>query len=68
LRNNTDWAIERGVFGVPTFVMGTELFWGHDAFDMTVDYLRDPARFNDPEMSRIDTLPVGVTRPRVPRP
>jgi 2-hydroxychromene-2-carboxylate isomerase len=68
LRNNTDWAIERGVFGVPTFVIGTELFWGHDAFDMTVDYLRDPALFNDREMSRIDTLPVGVTRPRVPLP
>jgi 2-hydroxychromene-2-carboxylate isomerase len=68
LRNNTDWAIERGVFGVPTFVIGDELFWGHDAFDMAVDYLRDPARFNDREMSRIDTLPVGVTRPRVTRP
>jgi 2-hydroxychromene-2-carboxylate isomerase len=67
LRNNTDWAIERGVFGVPTFVIGTELFWGHDAFDMAVDYLRDPARFEDSEMGRIDTLPVGVTRPRVAR-
>jgi 2-hydroxychromene-2-carboxylate isomerase len=67
LRNNTDWAIERGVFGVPTFVVGTELFWGHDAFDMAVDYMRDPARFNDSEMSRIDTLPVGVTRSRVTR-
>jgi 2-hydroxychromene-2-carboxylate isomerase len=67
LRNNTDWAIERGVFGVPTFVIGDELFWGHDAFDMAVDYLRDPARFNDREMSRIDTLPVGVTRSRVTR-
>jgi 2-hydroxychromene-2-carboxylate isomerase len=68
LRNNTEWAIERGVFGVPTFVIGEELFWGHDALDMAVDYLRDPARFNDREMSRIDTLPVGVTRPRVTRP
>jgi 2-hydroxychromene-2-carboxylate isomerase len=68
LRNNTDWAIERGVFGVPTFVIGTELFWGHDALGMAVDYLRDPAGFNDREMSRIDTLPVGVTRPRVTRP
>jgi 2-hydroxychromene-2-carboxylate isomerase len=67
LRNNTDWAIERGVFGVPTFVVGTELFWGHDAFDMAVDYMRDPAQFNDAEMSRIDTLPVGVTRSRVTR-
>jgi len=67
LRNNTDWAIGRGVFGVPTFVIGTELFWGHDALDMAVDYLRDPDGFNDREMSRIDTLPVGVTRPRVTR-
>ena len=68
LRKNTDWAIARGVFGVPTFVVGDELFWGHDAIDMAVDYLRDPAGFNDEEMSRIDTLPVGVTRPRVARP
>jgi 2-hydroxychromene-2-carboxylate isomerase len=68
LRNNTDWAIERGVFGVPTFVIGTELFWGHDALEMAVDYLRDPTGFNDAQMSRIDTLPVGVTRSRVTRP
>jgi 2-hydroxychromene-2-carboxylate isomerase len=27
LRDNTDWAIAHGVFGVPTFVIGTELFW-----------------------------------------
>jgi 2-hydroxychromene-2-carboxylate isomerase len=68
LRTNTEWAIGRGVFGVPTFVIGTELFWGHDALGMAVDYLRDPAGFNDPEMSRMDDLPVGVTRPRVTRP
>jgi 2-hydroxychromene-2-carboxylate isomerase len=64
LRKNTDWAIERGVFGVPTFVVGKELFWGHDAFDMVVDFLRDPGQFSDAEMNRIDDLPVGVTRPR----
>jgi 2-hydroxychromene-2-carboxylate isomerase len=68
LRNNTDWAIGRGVFGVPTFVIGDELFWGHDALAMVVDYLRDPVGFNDREMSRIDDLPVGVTRARVTRP
>ena len=64
LRGNTDWAIGRGVFGVPTFVIGDELFWGHDAFDMVLDYLRDPAAFKDSEMDRIDRLPVGVTRSR----
>jgi 2-hydroxychromene-2-carboxylate isomerase len=62
LRKNTEWAIAKGVFGVPTFVVGNELFWGHDAFDMVVDYLRDPAGFEDAEMRRIDSLPVGVTR------
>jgi 2-hydroxychromene-2-carboxylate isomerase len=68
LRKNTEWAIERGVFGVPTFVVGDELFWGHDAFEMLLDYLRDPAGFEDAEMRRVDTLPVGVTRARVTRP
>lgn len=27
LRQNTQWASERGVFGVPTLVIGEELFW-----------------------------------------
>lgn len=62
LRSNTDWAIQRGVFGVPTFVIGDDTFWGHDAFDMVLDYLRNPAVFQDEEMRKIDTLPVGVVR------
>jgi 2-hydroxychromene-2-carboxylate isomerase len=30
---NTRMAIEQGVFGVPTFVIGDELFWGQDRLD-----------------------------------
>jgi 2-hydroxychromene-2-carboxylate isomerase len=30
LKANTDEAIRRGAFGVPTFFVGAELFWGHD--------------------------------------
>jgi carboxymethylenebutenolidase len=30
---NTAAAIEQGVFGVPTFVVGDELFWGQDRLD-----------------------------------
>ena len=30
LRANTDAATKRGVFGVPTFFVGPEMFWGHD--------------------------------------
>ena len=68
LRDSTDWAIQRRVFGVPTYVVGDELFWGQDAFEMLVDYLRDPRSFDDEEMRRVDSLPVGVTRSRVTRP
>ena len=66
LRENTEWALARGVFGVPTFVIGDELFWGQDAFEMVLDYLRDPAPFESAEMRRIETLPVAVTRTRKP--
>ena len=30
LRTDTEAAAKRGAFGVPTFFVGTELFWGHD--------------------------------------
>jgi len=68
LRQNTDWAVARGVFGVPTFVIDQEIFWGHDAFDMVLDYLADPGRFADSEMKRIETLPVGIMRSRRAQP
>lgn len=63
LRGNTEWAIARGVFGVPTFVIGDQVFWGHDTLDMAIDYLRDPVQFEDSEMRRMRTLPVGIVRP-----
>lgn len=31
---NTEEAVSRGAFGAPTFVIGDDLFWGHDRFDM----------------------------------
>ncbi len=33
LRVLTEDAIARGVFGVPTFLHGDEMFWGHDRLD-----------------------------------
>ncbi|HXH03288.1 MAG TPA: 2-hydroxychromene-2-carboxylate isomerase [Candidatus Competibacteraceae bacterium] len=62
LRANTDEAIARGVFGVPTFVVSGELFWGFDATGMLLDYLADPGLFDAPEWRRISELPAGVQR------
>jgi 2-hydroxychromene-2-carboxylate isomerase len=62
LRDNTDWAIGRGIFGVPTLMVGDEAFWGFDGFDMALDYLREPTSFADDEMKRLEHLPVGAAR------
>ena len=62
LRHNTDEAISRGVFGVPTLAIGAELFWGADATDMARDYVAAGCRYDDPEYARIAALPVGATR------
>lgn len=67
LRGNTDWAIARGVFGVPTLVIGKELFWGQDAFGMALDYLADPRAFEDREMRRAESLPIGAERVARPK-
>jgi 2-hydroxychromene-2-carboxylate isomerase len=62
LRRNTEWCAGRGIFGVPTLVCGDEFFWGHDALDMALDYLKDPAAFEDESMRAADALPVGAAR------
>lgn len=66
LRQYTDEAVARGVFGVPTLLVGDELFWGADATAMAADYLAGGSRWPDPEYERVATLPVGATRREPP--
>lgn len=44
LRQQTEEAVSKGVFGVPTMVVGQELFWGYDDFPFLEAFLagRDP--------------------------
>ncbi len=62
LRKNTDEALRRGVFGVPTFEVDGELFWGADSIDFLKGYLKDPSVLKNPEMQRLDGLPVSAAR------
>ncbi len=66
LRENTESALREGVFGVPTLAIdgreGAELFWGNDAHAFALDALRDPALLDSPEMRRLSSLPVGISR------
>ena len=63
LKTNGDKAIAAGAFGVPTFVIGGEVFWGDDAFDMVLDYLENPDMFFDDDMKRaVGLVPTAVRR------
>lgn len=62
LRANTEEAIARGVYGVPTFAIDDELFWGFDATDMFLEYLADPEMLATPEMTRLKNLPQAARR------
>ena len=62
LRKNTEDAIQRGVFGVPTFEVDGELFWGADSIEFLKDFLNNPSAIKNPEMQRLDSLPVAAAR------
>ena len=62
LREATDAAVARGVFGVPTMAVADKLFWGLDAMDMVTAYLDGDAWFDGPAWTAAATLPVGVRR------
>lgn len=44
LTDETDAAIARGVFGVPTIFVGDEMFWGNDRFELVRFYLQKASR------------------------
>lgn len=66
LRRNTDAAIARGVWGVPTLAVGDELFWGADATAMAAAYIAGGCRWDDPEYARVAALPYGAQRRAAP--
>jgi 2-hydroxychromene-2-carboxylate isomerase len=40
LRERTEEAERRGIFGAPSFLVGEELFWGHDRLDQALAWAR----------------------------
>jgi len=62
LRAHTDVAIERGVFGVPTFEVDGRLFWGLDALPMLRAALLGDPWFDGPEWDAAAVPRPGVLR------
>jgi hypothetical protein len=50
------------VFGVPTFWMNKQLFWGEDALPMVLYCARTPNWLDSREVKRISTLPSGLAK------
>ena len=62
LKANTDEAIARGVFGVPSFGLGERVFWGLDALPMLAGALHGDAWFEGPVWDREGAPRAGVVR------
>ena len=62
LRRNTDEAMARGVFGVPSFVINDEVFWGADSIEFANAFLASPGVLDNSEMRRVDNLPAAASR------
>ena len=66
LRDNTEQAVALGVFGVPTFVIESRIFWGFDRTDMMLEYLDNPTIMQTPEMNRLANVPKAAGRSSPP--
>jgi 2-hydroxychromene-2-carboxylate isomerase len=62
LKANTDAAIARGLFGVPTCEVDGRLFWGFDALPVLREYLEGNAWFESGAWEQAASLPPGQTR------
>lgn len=67
LRATTDEALAQGVFGVPTVLVGGEMFWGFDSFDHLDRYLADGQTYDPEKAAAWDALEAQATRSGVAR-
>lgn len=63
LKANTDQAIARGIFGVPTCEVDGKLFWGFDALALLRAYLENDPWFASGDWESAAAVAAGVTRP-----
>jgi 2-hydroxychromene-2-carboxylate isomerase len=64
LKANTDEAIARGVFGVPTCAVDDKLFWGFDALPMLRAWLEDDPWFAGGTWDAASKVGAGISRSR----
>lgn len=63
LKDHTDQAMALNLFGVPSFVVDGQVFWGNDALPMLRAYLLGDPWFQSSDWTAVNQWPVGVRRP-----
>jgi 2-hydroxychromene-2-carboxylate isomerase len=66
LRAYVERALASGVFGVPSFVVDGELFWGHDRMPQIEAFLRGELVLDEELQARMLARPRGIDRQRRP--
>ena len=67
LQQQTQQAIDLGLFGVPSMVVNGQVFWGQDALPMLRAYLQGDAWFESADWLDAGKLPVGIRRSPAPQ-
>jgi len=62
LKKNTEEAIQRGIFGVPTFWVDGEIFWGNDRLPLLKDFLAGKNSVDSVFFEEMMARPTGVQR------
>ena len=64
LRLQTERAIQAGVFGVPTFAVDDEIFWGNDRLPLLSAYLQGKLPTDKAKIAEILSRPRAADRSR----
>lgn len=62
LRQETEGAAKRGLFGVPSFEYENELYWGHDRLPHLAARLKGQLKLNPQHVAELLGRPVGAKR------
>ena len=57
LKENTSLAIQKGIFGVPSFYVDNEIFWGQDSEELLVSYIENSQNTKLKYFNPVDQFP-----------
>lgn len=66
LKQSTDEAISKGVFGIPSIIYDSKLFWGNDQFDYLSEVIKGTYETDDAKYRDMLSRPRAIDRVKKP--